>query len=892
MKTPLTDTPETDTPGRSYIARRLLSIVLVAFYLGLGGLYLRFLSGLNNNGFNGNLYTLQEVSLNTGEFSILCQEIRGKKEKLKAAGLVPGDCVLTINGAQWDNISAFFTGDWPWQKKISYSRGVLGGLFPPGEEIRLELLRGNQIKSVMVPYEPLGLAGISKTLYMKLLSGSLLVFLAFFVLWKRPDLKTARLFLIYAVLEALLSATSAFNNFWPPVGQYYGNIGPPLLEFLSATVFLHFALYFPADQSRFSRYLPWLYLAGAVFVGLYIFSYVSLTGPFETGYWLRKIFKMMVFAGGVALLVTRFFRGGLRAYHRQQIKWILVGISVYTLSLVSTFYIPSLLERGDLSYYSATAQIINSFTFLAIPLSFLFAVIRYSLFDIDSIIIRTLNYTLLSAVILGFYFLLVALFDSKIVPYLDLESRWAGFLTLLVALVGMNPLRMQIQRLVDRAFYRGRLDEYETLSRISSEVYRQTDEKNILRYALENLVQILGLTHAVCYLPDNKPGDSGEEGVPYKVSAPHHHTSLTPEEEITFENLPADAHTRRLVARLSEKEDGFENLRSGGRLAERWELRGPAAELLTHCGHDWIIGLKLNKEFTGFICLGQKLNGGLFLGREKDLVLSVLRAMSLAMENARLYEKQASQERTRQELKLAHTMQQTLLPRELPKMGRLRLAAGSVPARDIGGDFYDIYPTGRDRWEVVAGDVSGKGLPAGLVAAITTGICQGRPKQMNDAGKVMAEVNNSLCRAHIKGHFVAMTYLICDPGEGTVSLANAGFPYPVFLNDKGARYLKIGGLPLGMMPSLKYKTGQLKIKPGDVLILASDGIVESRSESGELLGFDRFLDFCQDLADMEPDEILRRIFDFRAAFAAGEEEQPDDTTVLVLKVGTEHVEEN
>src|SRR5258707_808705 len=157
-------------------------------------------------------------------------------------------------------------------------------------------------------------------------------------------------------------------------------------------------------------------------------------------------------------------------------------------------------------------------------------------------------------------------------------------------------------------------------------------------------------------------------------------------------------------------------------------------------------------------------------------------------------------------------------------------AAGYVPGRELGGDFYDFLPYGKGRLGFALGDVSGKGTAAALFGSLAIGIMREHivehpcpPPQM------LALLNRRLHGARLDARFIAMASAVYDAGERRLTLANAGAPYPVLLRDGEVQQIRIAGVPLGLFPDTEYDEVTVDLRPGDIVLFASDGILESEN---------------------------------------------------------------
>lgn len=228
-----------------------------------------------------------------------------------------------------------------------------------------------------------------------------------------------------------------------------------------------------------------------------------------------------------------------------------------------------------------------------------------------------------------------------------------------------------------------------------------------------------------------------------------------------------------------------------------------------------------------------------FLGEDPlvAMLATIARLAAAAITAEERQRERLEEERTRQELRAARTIQQSLIPRALPDVAGVRMHALWRPSRALGGDFYDIFPLGEGRLGVVIADVSGKGLPAALLMAVTRSYLRVLATARAHPGEVLAGVNARLAREIADNRFVTATYIVIDVPRRSCVLANAGHHAPALVTSRGrVEYPEGEGLPLGIFEEAEYPVTEVALDPDQVLVLYTDGLLESRVEGGELLG--------------------------------------------------------
>jgi phosphoserine phosphatase RsbU/P len=222
--------------------------------------------------------------------------------------------------------------------------------------------------------------------------------------------------------------------------------------------------------------------------------------------------------------------------------------------------------------------------------------------------------------------------------------------------------------------------------------------------------------------------------------------------------------------------------------------------------------------------------------QEKNILLSQA-LLELKAAQVQLLEK----EKLEQELRLARTIQESSLPRELPAIPGWQIAAYWQPARAVGGDFYDFITFPDGNLGVIIGDVTGKGMPAALIMATTRSLLHFAAQftigeGLVCPGEILARVNEMCCPEFPPGMFVTCLVAVVDLESGLTRYANAGHNLPYQRTSQGAVELRATGMPLGLMPGMVYEEKETIMAVGDSLVLFSDGLVEAHSPQKEMYG--------------------------------------------------------
>lgn len=279
-----------------------------------------------------------------------------------------------------------------------------------------------------------------------------------------------------------------------------------------------------------------------------------------------------------------------------------------------------------------------------------------------------------------------------------------------------------------------------------------------------------------------------------------------------------------------------------------------------------------------------------FFTEEHMRTMTTLAAqIAIALENARLYEEIEKQERRlERDLSLARELQGRLLPQTSPKLSHLDVAAKFVPARTIGGDLYDFIPYSMSRLGIAIGDVSGKGAPAAIYAALVSGILRSHAPIEPSPSEMLSAVNLSLAERRVEAQFVSIIYAVWDDEDRTLTVSNSGLPRPIFVHGGKNEVIEATGLPLGLFDEAEYDELHFKMKPGDLFVFFSDGILDARNRQGELFGRGRLERIIAENNGSTALQLVDVIFKAVADHSAGVETFDDQTVVAIRVRGGAH----
>ena len=235
------------------------------------------------------------------------------------------------------------------------------------------------------------------------------------------------------------------------------------------------------------------------------------------------------------------------------------------------------------------------------------------------------------------------------------------------------------------------------------------------------------------------------------------------------------------------------------------------------------------------------------------------------------------------ELNVASQIQQSILPTLFPQGNNYEIFASMEPARNVGGDFFDVLVLEDGLLGLAIADVSDKGVPAALFMMSSRTLLKGSAIGMGEPGQVLGEVNQLLHEDNDTGMFVTILYAVYNPYSGELSYANGGHNSPLIVRPDGSSSLLplTGGIALGVVPEMPYQQQSVNLAPGDLAFLYTDGVTEAMNEEGEEFGVERLQEVFAANPPSNPKEANEAVFSAVSDFA-GDTPQSDDITCLAV----------
>ena len=295
-----------------------------------------------------------------------------------------------------------------------------------------------------------------------------------------------------------------------------------------------------------------------------------------------------------------------------------------------------------------------------------------------------------------------------------------------------------------------------------------------------------------------------------------------------------------------------------------------------------VVPLLAKNELAGLLLLGERLDHNPYTRPQKRVLRNCAGQFALMIESARLTDRIVDQEKLRRDVQLASEVQKRLLPDKAPASDGFSLAGYSIPARGVGGDYYDFLDLGNQRIGIALADVAGKGVAAALIMSVVQASLRIIASEDIPLADLAAKMNRYLHRSTKSNGYATFFYALLDERHRRLRYVNAGHNPPFLLKCSAVHELPAGGTVIGLFPQSSYEEASIDLAPGDVLIAFTDGVPEALNPAEEEFGEDRVREMLRRWAHLDVDTMAQNIAGELKAWIA-DADQYDDLTFILLK---------
>ena len=709
--------------------------------------------------------------------------------------------------------------------------------------------------------------------------------------------RAAGLFFLLCLLFALYFMTNLQQASYFLGAIITQNIGA-FARFMLPAVFLHFFLVFPRKKITLTRHpflAPLLYIMPMMFyLRFFLDQFIGAEGAkiHATSWIVLGIYYVL----GLSALLHGYlsYRDPLM---RQRVRILTFG----TLGAVIPFLIFKI-GLEELSFKTGLTRL-GAVPLAAIPISFGYCVARYQVLQIDLLLKRNLAYGLLTATIWVGYLGGAWWLGSHVLSLLGTGSGLIAAGTTLAVAGALWPVRVMLQRRLDHRFYHSRDNMTTLIEEFSKEIPRLIQKEALLNQVGQRLVRVLDLPGMAVYLADSEKTTTGFELAGFVAGqAPQPALDADPlndrprplahfryPDRLLLQSL---AHTMEsmgepLWADAGEVEQLDERLAITQEQAEL-KVRLKEQQFLVDHGIQLLIPMVTQGRLVGIVALPRRPGDGDYQVYELQLLTIVAGQVALQIENSRLYEEEVAKQKLEEEMAMARRIQARLLPRTLPSYGGIEIEAVNISSKQVSGDYYDMFERSDGKLAIVIADVSGKGVPASLLASNIQAALRGQCYNNDSPGVVLERINQQIHASTEPEHFATLFLAVFDPTNRSLVYSSGGHNSPVVMRSDGTvELLDKGGLPLGAFDFGTYEEGEVSLDVGDLLFLYTDGLTETKDPEGdEDFGEDRLNELLRDSRDVEVADLFQAVNDRLRAFSGRSEAQDadDDITMIGLKI--------
>lgn len=682
--------------------------------------------------------------------------------------------------------------------------------------------------------------------------------------------QSVRLFFRMSLLFAIFFLTNLNgpSYFWGDIVTRNAGV---FSRFMLPAIFLHFFLVFPEKKFTLTKrpFLePILYILPTLF---YIqFSITQFTGDQPDGiYASRWLIMGSYFTAGIIALLHSYLiiKDPLQ---RQRLRILTFG------TLIGVFPFLALTALPGVSRYE-TMNFLGNAPMLLLPMSFGYSIARYKVMNIEHLLRRSLTYTVTTGIVIATYLAATLSSGTLLLHLMDISNRTAqAGITLLIAAI-LWPLRSKLQKEIDKGFFRSRGNLATALSELSREIPEFLQREQMVDHISNRLCNMLGLPGIATYVP----------GSQWKLL---HQINLQNPEELS---LPA------ITNRLSEFSEPFwveqktakslHNIETQEQ--QEFALRMQERELLAKANIALLVPMNAGKKLVGMLAIPHRTDSDRYSLQDIELLSSIARQMALQFENSRLIEEELNKQKLEAQLSLARDIQSRLLPSTIPEIDGHSIAACNISSAEVSGDYYDLIQRDNGTLALVISDVSGKGMPASLLASSLQASLRAHCQSCDSPSIILDRVNKYLYQSTDSTLFATLFLAILDPDNQTISYCSGGHNPPVLQRANGTlELLEAGGLPLGAFDFSDYSEATVPFTRGDSLLMYTDGLTETFDADDNDFGENRLMDFLKENQQLSAEQILSGLRTAVKNFS-GKEQADDDITIVVLQAASEAVME-
>jgi len=547
---------------------------------------------------------------------------------------------------------------------------------------------------------------------------------------------------------------------------------------------------------------------------------------------------------------------------------------------------------GSVDYLSALGIEVYPFGYIFVFIcisTMAYTIVRYRIMEIDTVIHRTILWVLTSGLIL----IPIGALLYFIRPWFS-HLNWAQ---LTIVITGLFYIYLyyyhRMQPKIDHLFRRRKYDYQTILGKVAEKIATTIDIEDLTRKFLTEICETMYLRNSILYILSKnestylimgKWGYKQTEGVRRSAEL----EIYTQEDRRKLPEIQRGLDSNSLIYKWVVRHQDILDKEQVEIDPQYVQIKQEVLDLFKEQELELIIPLVFENKIHALLGLGKKENFQAYTTKDLELLKKLGQEAGVTIFNALHYEDTLEKERLEEELRMGRQIQMALLPQDIPQVPALIVRGLMQPAREIGGDYYDfITLPDKEGLGIVIGDVSGKGVAAGLLMAMTKATIHTLSKENNKPKQILLKTN-ALLHQHIGGQkFMTLLYLMWNAQSKTLTYSSAGHEHILIYRAGGQQVESImsGGFMLGMIPDIDRFLDEIQIKmePHDKILLYTDGVTEAENNAGDRFGLEKLKELFLRYGPKPALELMQAIKDEVYAFI-GEHPQYDDITLVVLEV--------
>ncbi len=770
------------------------------------------------------------------------------------AGLQKGDEILAVNDQMITSLGDFVGA----LMKLEISKLSEIHALRDNAEVRIAFVSERSINTKLIFF----------SLLPNVLFGYTLCLIGIFVLLNRIHERESQIFYLMLIFWALAMREAfpqdfTLHNILP---LWFQDVFLLSAWPLAVGLLLHFHLIFPVENKTFQRhpklsliilYSPLILIIPHLYAVINYLPWAERFLNIGWGIWLSLYFIAAL------TVLHHWVKHAPNPYMRKQAEIMFKGTTLSLGVPFITHFLPTLLFEKSFPYA-------EFFGFLVIlwPLTLAYVIVKHRFMNIQVIIKRGLAYALTSGFVVAAYFLLVVGIGQLVLYLTGSRSQMVTILATLAIAALFNPVKDRVHQFVERRFYPSRFTYREAVRDFGHQLVNVLALETLLENLLAFFRETMNIRPVTIFWfdPDRQ------------VFAVRHSV------ESDSNAQPEFTRQDKLIKSLEIKQQllDLSPLKKNPELVSEEEMK--KCEALKA---EIAIPLLSKGKLVGFLCLGPKAGDEPYFEEDLALLEALTDRINIAIENAFLTVELREQDRLKKELEVARRIQISSLPQSDPVVPGLEISGVSIPALEVGGDYYDYLTFPDGQFGVVVGDVSGKGTSAALYMSQLKGVLKIASKYHRSLKELLAEVNNVMFKNIELQSFITLTMGVFDLVSRRFRMVRAGHLPSIYYSARDQSYQELVPAGIGLEDGKIFKSHLeekvLELAAGDIFLFFTDGVMETRSRRGE--EFEPA--FCLDIlrqhgCDSAIDLRQRILAQVQTQFE--HDSQRDDMTLVVVKV--------